>query len=101
MAQFSSKQCFPKNSDLYAEIVGDSTSGVAEHFLSLIPPIPPKSVVHDNGCGGGEVTAQIMAVNPAANIDIYATDIDPTVVAKCRKLASLHGWLVEATVMPA
>ena len=80
------------------EIVGDSTSRVAEHFLSLNPPIPPKSVVHDNGCGGGEVTVDM---NPATNIDIHATDIDPIMVTKRRKLVSLHGWPVEATVLPA
>ena len=78
MARFSPKQCLPKNADLYVEIVGDSTSGVAEHFLSLIPPLPSKSLSHDNGCSEGEITTQIMASNPAANIDIYATRIDPT-----------------------
>ena len=95
MTQLGPEQCFPKKADLYVEVVGDSTSRVAEHSLSLDPPIPPKSVVHDNGCGGGEVTAEM---NPAANIDIYATDIDPIMVTKCRKLVSLHGWPVEATL---
>lgn len=77
MAQFSPKQYLPKNADLSVEIVGDSTSGVAEYFLSLIPSLPPKSASHDNGCSEGEFTTQIMAINPAANIDICATHIDP------------------------
>ena len=101
MAPFTPKQCFPKNADLYAEIVGDATSNVAQHFISSISPFSPKSIIHDNGCGGGEVTAQIMATNPPASIKIQATDVDRTMLENCKKLSAARGWPVTTAVMLA
>lgn len=98
---FTPKQCYPKNADLYAEIVGDSTANVAEHFLTLLPPFASDSVIHDNGCGGGEVTAKIMATNPPPGIQIHATDFDPTMIANCDKMVASHGWPVKTSLMPA
>ncbi|KAI1322270.1 S-adenosyl-L-methionine-dependent methyltransferase [Xylariaceae sp. FL0255] len=99
--QFVPKQAHAPNADLYQEIVGDSTTQIAEEFLKLIEPFPPDAVIHDNGCGSGQVIEKIMETNPPPTIKIEATDIDTTQVDSCLKAASTHGWPVQVKQMPA
>ena len=81
--------------------MGDAISDVTQHFISSISPFSPKSIIHDNGCGGGEATAHIMATNPSASIKIQATDVDRTMLEICKKLSAARGWPVTTAVMLA
>ncbi|RYO97040.1 hypothetical protein DL765_011338 [Monosporascus sp. GIB2] len=98
---FVPKQAYPPNADLYEEIVGDSTSYIAEKFLELTQPLPPYAIIHDNGCGGGQVIEKIMGTQPPPTIQIEATDIDPTQISNCTRAAAAAGWPVRVTEMAA
>ncbi|KAI1439024.1 S-adenosyl-L-methionine-dependent methyltransferase [Xylaria sp. CBS 124048] len=100
---FVPKQAYPPNADLYEEIVGDSTSNIARGFMKLIPPISSGSVIHDNGCGGGQVIHVIMEQNPPRDIVFEATDIDATQLQHCREAAAAAAghWPVNVSEMPA
>lgn len=54
------------------------TSKVSERCLALLPPITVNSVVHDNACGPGIVTSDILATCAEKQVSllprIYATD---------------------------
>ncbi|KAK6214302.1 hypothetical protein LQW54_004528 [Pestalotiopsis sp. IQ-011] len=98
---FAPKQAFAPNADLYEEIVGDSTSSMAAKFLGMIPSLPPDAVVHDNGCGGGQVIAKLMETHPPSTIRIHATDIEPTQIENCKKTAAAADWSADVKLMPA
>ncbi|KAI1820256.1 S-adenosyl-L-methionine-dependent methyltransferase [Xylaria intraflava] len=100
-ADFVPKQAHPPNADIYEEIVGDSTSNIARGFLDLIPPIPSGSVIHDNGCGGGQVINVIMERKPPTDITFEATDIDPSQIQNCRDAATAGNWPARVTEMAA
>ncbi|KXX77989.1 Ubiquinone/menaquinone biosynthesis C-methyltransferase UbiE [Madurella mycetomatis] len=98
---FIPKQAFRPDAQLYEEIVGDSTANIAKAFLGLIPPPGPDAIIHDNGCGGGQVIGQIMETRPPASIRIEATDIDPTQISNCAEAAVAGNWPVTTNLMPA
>ncbi|KAL9623482.1 MAG: hypothetical protein Q9160_002162 [Pyrenula sp. 1 TL-2023] len=61
------------------------TRNVATHFLStLTPPISASSIIHDNACGPGIVTFEILESLHAANkpppAHVIATDITPGMI---------------------
>jgi hypothetical protein len=49
---------------------------IAEACIANLPPITPSSLIHDNGCGDGNVTRTILSCLPAEYPShIHATDI--------------------------
>src|SRR5262245_21515903 len=98
---FVPKQAYPHNADIYEEIVANSTSIIAERFLRLIQPLPPTAVIHDNGCGGGQVIKKIVETQNASAMRFEATDIDPTQVSSCRNAATIGEWPARVAEMPA
>ena len=67
---------------------------------SLLSPLSPASIIHDNGCGEGAVTSAIMDTHPAA-VTIHATDADPGMVAVVRNLAAERSWPVQTALSAA
>jgi len=101
---FTPKQMYPKTAALYNELTGNSSIDVAKHIVTkLLPPFTADAVIHDNGCGTGEVTSQIMETNPPppSGIIIKSTDKNQYMIDGCRERATAGGWPVEAIVMPA
>ncbi|ETS77613.1 hypothetical protein PFICI_09675 [Pestalotiopsis fici W106-1] len=94
-------QAFTKDVDLYAEVTAKSTRDTANEFLKLLSPLAPGTKIHDNGCGAGEVTSAIMAVNPPTDISIEATDVDPTYLERLTVAAGAKHWPVTASRMAA
>ncbi|KAF2265218.1 S-adenosyl-L-methionine-dependent methyltransferase [Lojkania enalia] len=97
---FVPKQAIIKDAHLYADLVTNYTQDIAEKALDLIPPISKPLVVHDNGCGTGEVTRALMARNPP-NITIKANDIEEEYVEMYAAEAKNHKWPAEAFKMPS
>ena len=98
MAPFVPKQCLPPDVAFFTQIAGDTTAQVAHKLLQFIPPIPPGSIIHDNACGDGAVTAAIMATN-VEQITIHATDKVPSLVDGVRKTSIASSWPVETALM--
>jgi ubiquinone/menaquinone biosynthesis C-methylase UbiE len=100
---FVPKKCVKKDPALYARMAGDSTQKVAAHLLTLLPPFPPNSVIHDNGCGDGAVTAAVMAATPPPGPGslIHATDINPSMIKAISQRANANSWPVKTAIMPA
>ena len=78
--------------DVYEATGGAVTSQFAAHNLSLLPPIPPTSVIHDNACGAGTVSRIILYSNALSDLKIYATDIDQVFLDKLRSDADRNSW---------
>lgn len=92
------------DSNVYKHIMGNSSLDVAKHIMrELLPPFTADAIIHDNGCGTGEVTSQIMETNPPPpkGIVIKATEKDEYKIGGCRERVRFSGWPVEVMAMPA
>lgn len=81
----------------YETTGGLVTAQFAAHNLSLIPPIPPGSTIHDNACGSGTVTRAILTSQTPQDLKIHATDIDPPFLSALTYAAKSHSWPVDVT----
>ncbi|KAF8849874.1 S-adenosyl-L-methionine-dependent methyltransferase [Acephala macrosclerotiorum] len=98
---FTPKQAYPKTAALFEEIIGNSSEQICRHIFTLLPPFTPHSLIHDNGSGTGQVTAEVMDTNPPLPIKIIATDANEYQVLACRAKVEENGWPVETEVMRA
>ncbi|TGO25873.1 hypothetical protein BPAE_0071g00450 [Botrytis paeoniae] len=99
---FVPKQMMAKTAALYKELTGDSSIDAAKHAIArLLPPFTADAIIHDNGCGTGEVTKAIMESHPPEGILVQATDRNQYMIDSCLEFATAGNWPVEATVMPA
>jgi hypothetical protein len=72
---------FPKTFALFEAMIGTTSEDTNKHiFTHLLPPFPPNSLIHHNGCGSGQVTSEIMATNSPSSIRIIATDANKYVL---------------------
>jgi len=72
---------------------------IAEACIASLPPVNPTSLIHDNGCGDGNVTRTILSSrNPA---HIHATDIASELVQILTKEAKEKSWPVTTALAPA
>lgn len=80
----------------YETTGGLVTNQFAVHNLSLIPPIPSGSIIHDNACGSGTVSRAILSNERASkNVTIKATDIDPPFLDALTHTSQSNSWPVE------
>ncbi|KAF2092957.1 S-adenosyl-L-methionine-dependent methyltransferase [Rhizodiscina lignyota] len=73
------------------------------HAQKYLPPVTPSSIVHDNACGPGIVTGELITQGLSAGQTppkIYATDLSPQMIDVVRnRIATVEGWKeVEAFV---
>lgn len=90
-------QCVEVNGDVFSELAGNGSQKIAKHIINLVAPFPPGSIIHDNACGKGIVSKEIMAVarpepDGTQDIVIHATDLAPAMVEECQALAIEKGW---------
>jgi ubiquinone/menaquinone biosynthesis C-methylase UbiE len=74
---------------VFLELNPGASSRIAAHLLDLCPTITSGSVIHDNACGAGVITNEIMkaipsAANSTSGISIYATGLSLAMVEACR-----------------
>ena len=70
---------FANSADTYERRIGRATRAVAAHIVTkALGDLPEHSVIHDNACGTGAVTDELLKVYPAAHIE--ATDAAPPMV---------------------
>jgi ubiquinone/menaquinone biosynthesis C-methylase UbiE len=91
------KQCVPVTPGVFLEVSGNASQQFAKHIVGFLGPFPPGSVIHDNACGTGVVSKEVMGVaspeaNGARGITIHATDLSEAMVAECQTLAVEKGW---------
>jgi SAM-dependent methyltransferase len=79
----------------YEETGGEVTAEFASHILTLIPPIPAGSIIHDNASGAGTVSRKILATTP--DVKIYATDIDQVFLDALQKDVDTNSWPIEVS----
>jgi SAM-dependent methyltransferase len=82
----------------YEETGGKVTAEFAAHNLSLLPPIAPNSIIHDNACGFGTVSRVLLssATDPTS-IKIHATDIDEPFLSALRADTEKNNWPIEVS----
>jgi hypothetical protein len=94
---FHPKQMFPKTAALFEAIIGTTSEDTNKHiFTQLLPPFPPDSLIHDNGCGSGQVTSEIVATNPPSSIRIIATDANKYVLDLSCHLNDCQSWCFQS-----
>jgi SAM-dependent methyltransferase len=78
---------------IYEATGGAVTAQFAAHNLSLRPPIPPNSIIHDNACGAGTVSRLILSCSPPpSDLKIYATDIDDIFLSALQSDVEKNTW---------
>jgi hypothetical protein len=75
---------------------GDLSQQIAKHIINLVAPFLLGSIVHDNACGKGVVSQEILKATQLAldtwpDIFIIATDLSQLVVNECQTLAISRG----------
>jgi ubiquinone/menaquinone biosynthesis C-methylase UbiE len=82
---------------VYSETGGTVVADFCAHNLTLIPRISSGSIIHDNACGPGTVTRQLLTNNPPSDLKIHATDIDQTFLDSFQCDAAQNKWDVSIT----
>jgi SAM-dependent methyltransferase len=100
-SSFVPKMAMPFDAKLFGIIGADETLGIAEYEMTLLPPFPPDSVIHDSACGLGPVTQNIIATSPPDTIKIEATDLAPPMVGIYNNIAGARKWPSKASLMDA
>lgn len=99
---FFPKQAVKFDGALAQELQGSVSEGIAQELLKVVPPIKPGFVIHDNGCGYGAVTGEIMNSGVPSDIKIHATDKSANYLAQLRAtLAKNPYWPVEVAEVNA
>jgi len=75
----------------YERRLGGSTYAVAQHILSLSPPLDGEKLVLDNCCGTGAFTSQLNHESVSAP-QIYAIDKSPGMIEIMQSLITHNGW---------
>ncbi|KAI4651982.1 hypothetical protein J4E93_002179 [Alternaria ventricosa] len=83
--------------DVYEATGGAVTSQFAAHNLSLLPPIPPHSIIHDNACGAGTVSRLILSSDVISDLKIHATDIDQVFLDALQFDVQKNSWPIEVS----
>ncbi|KAI0454243.1 S-adenosyl-L-methionine-dependent methyltransferase [Xylaria acuta] len=100
--RFFPKQAVESDGALLKELQGDVTEAIAREVIKVVPQIKPGWVIHDNGCGYGSVTGEIIASSTPADIKIHSTDKSANNLAQLRaKLKENPTWPVTAEEMNA
>lgn len=91
------KQCIEIKPSVFLELAPGASPYIAARLLDLCPKIVPSSIIHDNACGAGVVTNEIMEAIPSAansnnGVSIHATDIFPEMVEACQTRVHERGW---------
>jgi ubiquinone/menaquinone biosynthesis C-methylase UbiE len=70
--------------------------------LALLPRQSITGVIHNNGCGAGEVTSTVFSLDlPLSKILIYATDINQPYLNKFQTQINKEQWHVAISNMPS
>jgi SAM-dependent methyltransferase len=72
---------------------------IAQACVANMPSITKSSIIHDNGCGDGNVTRTIMSLYDPERI--HATDIAEDLLQVLESDAQEQGWPVKTALMPA
>lgn len=96
---FVPKQAMTFDAKLFEIIGADETAKIAEHELTLIPPLPAEAVVHDSACGLGAVTQALVASKLADTVKIEATDVAQSMVGIYNTIAAGNKWPAQAKEM--
>jgi ubiquinone/menaquinone biosynthesis C-methylase UbiE len=100
--KFVPEQALKFDGALLQELQGNVSEGIAQELLKIVPPIKSGFVIHDNGCGYGAVTGEIMNSGVPSDIKIHATDKKDDNLAQLRAtLAENPSWPVEVAEVNA
>ncbi|KAH7113829.1 S-adenosyl-L-methionine-dependent methyltransferase [Dendryphion nanum] len=77
----------------YETTGGTVTTQFASHNLSLLPPIPSASTVHDNAAGSGTITRALLSTHPSpTTLKIHATDTDQIFLDDLESAKQKNNW---------
>ncbi len=91
---------FERMSSSYERSTGGCTREVAQHLLTLSPPLTSPCTIHDNACGTGIMTDEILKQKPSSSRPpeetyiqpsehtIHATDIAPPMISTLQSLCT-------------
>jgi ubiquinone/menaquinone biosynthesis C-methylase UbiE len=82
---------------VYNATGGAVTAQFASHNLTLIPPIPSGSIIHDNACGDGTVSRAILSSQAPTDLTIHATDIDQIFLDTLSSDVKQNAWNIEVS----
>ncbi|KAF2738917.1 S-adenosyl-L-methionine-dependent methyltransferase [Polyplosphaeria fusca] len=104
MPPFKPKQHTTLTPTQLSELQGDGSQQALRKALTLIPPLTPASVIHDNACGAGALTSVILTNTsppPPVGLHIHATDFNAAFVDGVAAQIHQNGWPATAAVMDA
>jgi ubiquinone/menaquinone biosynthesis C-methylase UbiE len=86
-----------KKVEVYEATGGAVTAQFAVHNLSLLPLMPPNSIILDNACGSGTVSRIIVSSNASSGLKIHATDIDQVFLDALQSDVEKNSWPIEVS----
>ncbi|KAF1998249.1 S-adenosyl-L-methionine-dependent methyltransferase [Amniculicola lignicola CBS 123094] len=90
---FLPKQAPKFHPGLLTELQSNVSNDVARYQISLIPKLPPNATIHDNGCGFGAATSEMIASDTIPkDSTITATDVNPLWLDQLRQSARDENW---------
>ena len=101
---FVPSQAVPRNEAhaFIRRLNSTTTQSVAQHCIRLLQlPFPAHSTLHDNGCGRGEVSVELIATNLHPSVQLHATDTDAAAMQHCQSLLRDSGVQGQAVQMAA
>jgi hypothetical protein len=68
------KQCVKATPSTFQEMSGDLSQQIAKHIITLVAPFPPGFMIHDNACGKGVISQEIIEATdsiPNTSQDVF------------------------------
>lgn len=81
---FLPRQAVKFDGALAQELQGDVSESIARQIVQELFPLQPEALIHDNACGYGSVTGELMAAGVPEGVKIHATDINNGYLAQLR-----------------
>jgi ubiquinone/menaquinone biosynthesis C-methylase UbiE len=74
---------------------GGATISIIPHLLDLLPPVTATSIIHDNACGPGPCSSEIISRCKSSGVKspiIHATDSEKSMIECYQTVSREQGW---------
>lgn len=89
----NAREFFNTSAAKYEVSIGGSTRELARHVLEICPQFHPGSSIHDNACGTGIITQEILQKVPTSTeppLTIACTDVAPAMIDLARDIIKVN-----------
>ncbi|KAF2843687.1 S-adenosyl-L-methionine-dependent methyltransferase [Patellaria atrata CBS 101060] len=97
-SMFIPKQLPKITGETLQKLTDNVTNALAGDILPHLPELTSTTIFHDNGCGSGSMTEEVIASDPPTGLKIIATDNNTTLFRHLKSKLAKHGdWPVMAS----